>query len=104
MGLQMIQAVIRKYLIEPERIAQFSSDSGCVYKQHIMHTLFEADYSLSIYEELYEKLFDRGGIGCVLISYPDVERCIKGDSRCWRDCGHCASYVVSQHRFIDGAN
>lgn len=76
-GLQMLQAVMRKYPIAPERIAKFSSDSGCVYKQHIMRALFEAGYSLSIYGEFYQRLFDRGGIGYVPISYPDVRDVLK---------------------------
>lgn len=76
-GLQMIRAVIHKYPVDPKRIAQFSSDSDCVYKQHIMCALFEAGYSLSIYGELYQTLFNRGGIGYVPISYPDVRDVLK---------------------------
>lgn len=71
-GQEMAKKVMRKYPISAERITKYSSGSQCIYKQHLMQALMDAGYSLSIYGEVYEKLFKGEDSYNIPIKYPEV--------------------------------
>lgn len=72
-GIEMAKQVMRKFPISAEKITKYSFSSNCIYRTHIMHALMDAGYTLSIYGDLYQKLFGKGEHSCdVPIEYPDV--------------------------------
>lgn len=72
-GVEMAKSVMRKFPILAERITKYSSSSKCIYKQHIMHALMDAGYTVSIYGELHDRLFGDGENSFrIPIEYPDV--------------------------------
>lgn len=77
-GIEMAKSVMRKFPIVAERITKYSSSSKCIYKQHIMHALMDAGYTLSIYGQLYDRLFYDVETSCnIPIEYPDVYEVIE---------------------------
>lgn len=72
-GEQMAKRILSKYSISAEKIAAYSADSQCIYKQHLMHALVDAGYACEIYGDLYQALFGSGADSCAVpIEYPDV--------------------------------
>ena len=74
---EMVRKVMRYYPIIPDSIARCASGSNAIYKQHIMHALMDAGYSLTIFGDVYNKLFSsKNGCAYVGIEYPDVHEVI----------------------------
>lgn len=72
-AVQMMQKVMRMYPITPEMVSRRAQGSTNIYKQHIMHALVDAGYSLTIFGELFQKLFDpKVGLAYASVAYPDV--------------------------------
>jgi len=74
------------YPISQDDVREYSSRDGTVYRQHIMHALVDRGYSLTIYGELYVKLFGHGGLAEVKATYMNAEEAV----RLIRDCGGLA--------------
>ncbi|MGI6033819.1 MAG: PHP domain-containing protein [Coriobacteriales bacterium] len=53
-------------------VADAASESGSVFKQHLMWTLTHLPYTDESYQEFYLKHFKNGGIACRDITYPDA--------------------------------
>lgn len=51
------------YDIAWEQVQRYAEGGTGVYKQHIMHALLEKGYTQTIYGDLYNELFHRGGDG-----------------------------------------
>lgn len=74
---EMVRKVLRYYPIIPDSIARCASGSNAIYKQHIMHALMDAGYSLTIFGDVYDKLFSsKGGCAYTPIEYPDVHEIV----------------------------
>jgi predicted metal-dependent phosphoesterase TrpH len=56
---------------------EYVGPSGVLYRQHIIHSLFERCYSPSIYGEFYKKLFGFGAFAYVSYSYMTAEEGVK---------------------------
>lgn len=54
----MVGKASKLYPISSELVLKCASGSTNIYKQHIMHALMECGYAASMYDELYDKLFD----------------------------------------------
>lgn len=59
--VQKLQAA--GYDIAWEQVERYAAGGTGVYKQHIMHALMDRGYTPTIYGELYDRLFRRGGNG-----------------------------------------
>ncbi len=57
-GQYMMLKATKKFPLAPELIIKCAQGSTNLYKQHIMHALMQCGYTMSIYGELYESLFD----------------------------------------------
>ncbi|OZI11442.1 phosphatase [Bacillaceae bacterium SAS-127] len=80
---QMTQKIIDAgYDITWEEVENYAVGGTGVYKQHIMHALMAKGYTDTIYGELYNQLFSRGGdgqpvgIAFVPLQYVDVVEAI----------------------------
>ncbi len=73
---EMVRKVLRYYPIVPDSIVRCASGSTNIFKAHIMHALMDAGYADSIYGDVYEKLFGKGGCARVDMEYPDVREVI----------------------------
>lgn len=72
-GNEMAKKIMSKYSISAEKVEQYSADSDCIYKQHLMHALMDAGYTSEIFGDLYQTLFGAGADSCAVpIEYPDV--------------------------------
>ena len=70
---EIIEKIIKLYPISKEMILEKSRNSTNVFKQHIMHTLADAGFTVSIYGDLFNKLFHSDeGIKFNEAKYPDV--------------------------------
>ncbi len=56
-GQMMVAKIIRRYPLTPEFIGKCCQGSTNIYKQHIMKALVESGFSITIFGELYNKLF-----------------------------------------------
>lgn len=57
-GQYMMLKAVKKYPIAPELIMKCAQGSTNLYKQHIMHALMQCGYTMGIYGELHDELFD----------------------------------------------
>lgn len=91
---EMLKKVMRYYPLPPEMVVRAASGSATVYKQHIMHALWEAGYADGMYGNVYHRLFNKeNGVARVDIEYPDVREVI--------DLVHSAGgIVVLAHPFV----
>lgn len=72
-SLQILSKVQRYYPVTTEMVVRTATGSTNIFKQHIMHTLLNAGYAVSIYGDLYDKLLDpEKGMCYVDMEYPDV--------------------------------
>lgn len=71
-GREMIRLVMERYPITEGSVMRYAGPDGVIYKQHIMHALMDSGYETSIYGDLFQKLFGRGGSCLVRYPYPDV--------------------------------
>ncbi len=70
---EMLRKVMRYYPLPPEMVVRAATGSAAVYKQHIMHALWEAGYADGIYGKVFHRLFNKeNGMARVEIEYPDV--------------------------------
>lgn len=56
-SLEIIQILKEFYPIDTETVKKYSARSTAIYKQHIMLALMNMGYSISVFGELYSKLF-----------------------------------------------
>ena len=69
----MLQKIMRQYPITPEMVSRRAQGSTNIFKQHIMHALMDAGYAVTLYGELFDKLFhSQTGIALFPLEYPDV--------------------------------
>ena len=69
----MIRKVMRYYPISPEMVLRCANGGMNIYKQHIMHALMDAGYSLSIFGNIFDTLFAwKTGLARIDTEYPDV--------------------------------
>ena len=73
-GEIMAQRLSEVYPISAEDILKCSEKSTTVFKQHIMHALMDAGFSLSVFSSLYYELFKKGGEKYIAqgVKYPNV--------------------------------
>ena len=72
-GEEMLKKIMALYPLSREDVERHESLTGCIYKQHIMHTLMEYGYTDRIYGELFQQLFHSKTGSCfVPLEYPDV--------------------------------
>lgn len=72
-SIEMIKKVVQLYPVTPEQIIKCASGSTNIYKQHISKALMDSGYSVSVFGELYDKLFSSKNGSCVVhVEYPDV--------------------------------
>lgn len=83
-SFEMVQRLIEVgYNITWDRCMELANGGTGVFKQHIMHALIEAEYTDSIYSELYKKLFSRGqngekqGLANIPMEYVDAKLAIQ---------------------------
>lgn len=70
---EMLRKVMRYYPLPPEMVVRAATGSAAVYKQHIMHALWEAGYADGIYGKVFHRLFNReNGMARAEVEYPDV--------------------------------
>ncbi len=70
---EMLKKVLRYYPLPPEMVVRAATGSPSVYKQHIMHALWEAGYADGIYGKVFHRLFNKeNGLARVNVEYPDV--------------------------------
>ncbi len=81
---EMVERIIDAgYDITWERCLEIAQGGTGVFKQHIMQALIEANYTDSIYGDLYKKLFNRGqsgeepGIAFIPMKYIDAKVAIQ---------------------------
>ncbi|MCD7828759.1 MAG: PHP domain-containing protein [Clostridiales bacterium] len=73
-GQYMMLKAAQKYPITKELVIKCASGSTNLYKQHIMHALMQCGYTMSIYGELYDELFNPSSPSniCVQPKFADV--------------------------------
>ncbi len=72
-SLKTISKVLRYYPITVEMVVRTATGSTNIFKQHIMHTLMHAGYAVTVFGDLYDKLFAYGTGSCAVEpEYPDV--------------------------------
>lgn len=70
---EMLKKVMRYYPLPPEMVVRAATGSAAVYKQHIMHALWEAGYADGIYGKVFHRLFNKeNGMARAEVEYPDV--------------------------------
>ena len=70
---EMLRKVMRYYPLPPEMVVRAATGSAAVYKQHIMHALWEAGYADGIYGKVFRRLFNKeNGMARAEVEYPDV--------------------------------
>lgn len=57
-GKKMAFKVMEKYPIALENIMKYSSGSKAIFKSHIMHALMDYGYTIDLYGDVYEELFN----------------------------------------------
>jgi predicted metal-dependent phosphoesterase TrpH len=69
----MMLKAAQHYPITPELVLKCASGSTCVYKQHIMHALFECGIAGGIYDDIYYELFTKESPDNILVEarYPE---------------------------------
>ena len=68
--------------ISMDEIIEYSKDSGCIYRVHIMRALIEHGYDTKIYGELYRKLFSKPDSRCLVsVEYLDMFEAAKAAKR-----------------------
>lgn len=58
-------------------VLEAARGSTGVYKQHVMEALCGLDYTDGAYQELYVRLFKKGGLACRDIEYPDAAEVVR---------------------------
>lgn len=94
-GCIMIDKIKKDYNITYKMVERYSSESTCIYKQHIMNALMDAGYATSIYCELYNNLFNkRDGIAYEPIKYPEVREVVRliNDAGGISVIAHCSEF------------
>ncbi|MEG3006694.1 MAG: TIGR03905 family TSCPD domain-containing protein [Oscillospiraceae bacterium] len=77
-GLKMIELVKKYYPVSKEQINKYCSQSGIIYKQHIMNSILDMGYTSEMYGDISKELFNcKTGKCYVHIEYPDVEKVVK---------------------------
>ena len=78
-GKVMAVKVTQKYPITTEFIVKCATGSTNIYKQHIMQALLESGFTTTIFGELFNSLFKKGGENCVLIesTFPSPEETLE---------------------------
>ncbi len=81
-GLRMVRKIKKAgYNIDWEDVKDYAYKSESIFKQHIMHALYDVGYCDEIYGDLYKKFFskekDSEGTAYVPLSYIDVVDAIK---------------------------
>ncbi len=57
-GQYMMLKATKKYPVTAELIMRCAQGSTNLYKQHIMHALMQCGYTMTMYGDIYKKLFD----------------------------------------------
>lgn len=78
-GKVMAVKVTQKFPITTDFIVKCATGSTNIYKQHIMQALLESGYTTTIFGELFNSLFKKGGDNCVLVeaTYPSPEETLE---------------------------
>ncbi len=78
-GKVMAVKVTQKFPITTDFIVKCATGSTNIYKQHIMQALLESGYTTTIFGELFNALFKKGGDNCVLVeaTYPSPEETLE---------------------------
>lgn len=71
-GEKMIEQLMRRYPITRRMVLRQAESSQTIYKVHLMRALMEMGYTLTIYGELYNELFGKGGSCISVVEYKDV--------------------------------
>lgn len=83
-GEIMLERLTRRYPVPPELVLAHAKNSESLYKQHIMHALFECGYTNEFYGPLYRELFDsKNGKILSRVEYPGVQEALA----CLREAG-----------------
>jgi len=78
-GKATAMTVIQNYPITLENIVKYSAGSKAIYKCHIMHALMDHGYTIDLYGNVYDSLFDADKGLCAEIArneaseYPEVK-------------------------------
>lgn len=78
-GKVMAVKVTQKFPVTTEFIVKCATGSTNIYKQHIMQALLESGFTTTIFGELFNSLFKKGGENCVLVeaTYPSPEETLE---------------------------
>jgi len=71
-SLEIIAKVRRLYPVTLEHIQRYASGSKAIFKNHIMHALFDLGYTDKIYGDLYTELFGPQGSCLAPETYSDT--------------------------------
>ncbi len=71
-GQYMMLKATKRYPITPDLIIKCSQGSTNLYKQHIMHALMQCGYTMSVYGEVYDDLFNSENSIYVQPKFTDV--------------------------------
>ena len=96
-GKVMAVKVTQKFPVTTEFIVKCATGSTNIYKQHIMQALLESGFTTTIFGELFNSLFKKGGENCVLVeaTYPSPEETLEAI----HDAGGIA--VLAHPAFLD---
>ena len=76
--LKALQRIIEAgYPVTEAEVLGYIRPGGTLYRQHIMNALLDRGYAVTIYGELYRKLFARTGIAFIQSKYMDVFDALK---------------------------
>ncbi|MCL2087045.1 MAG: PHP domain-containing protein [Oscillospiraceae bacterium] len=77
-GRNMANKVVSKYPISLDNIARYAGGSKAIYRCHIMHALMDYGYTIDLYGDIYNEIFDINSGLCAeevkheIHEYPEV--------------------------------
>lgn len=90
---KMIRLVREKYPVPEELIRYHARNGSVIFKQHIMHALWECGYCAQMEGVLRKELFrSKGGSAYVPVTYPTVDEALEAAHR-------AEAFVVLAHPF-----
>lgn len=76
-GKRMIATLLKNFPVTEQQIYRYTSQSGSIYKSHIIRPLLDMGYDSKCIGPLYKKLFGRDGICYEPVEYPNVYDVVK---------------------------
>lgn len=81
-GLKMVEKVSKIYPITLDDVIKNKGVSKSIFKQHIMHALYERGFSDSFYGAVYKELFGKNGSSYENVPYPTVNEMLSQIKEC----------------------